>query len=140
MKVCLRALDSSASLDADRIELIVAQVDDEKIEAFDFRSGKNARARRSFQAVITTVARARWGEPKAAREDITVPAGHFAQAWRGSETYTLGGQTIDISLWAHPAVPVAGTVRVTISNGDEVVLIDFGQDGARTTLPNVPGA
>jgi len=141
-KMCFRTLVSSDSALASgigEIQLMVVRVDDQEPQAFDFRKGANSRAREVLQSLLARVESARWGAADAAREDIVVPAGHFAKTVRITETFSVNGGTVEVSEWRHPAVPLVGTVRVSTSDGDEAVLVDYGQDGARTTLPNVPG-
>ncbi len=140
-KMCFRSLvssDNSVGSGISEIQLMVVRVDDQEPQAFDFRNGANSRARGALQSLLTQVESARWGDTNATREDIVVPAGHFAKTVRLTETFTINRGSVDMSEWRHPAVPLVGTVRVKTSNGDEAVLVDYGQDGARTTLPNVP--
>ncbi|MFT3699487.1 MAG: PEGA domain-containing protein [Kofleriaceae bacterium] len=67
------------------------------------------------------------------REDIDVPAGHFAGAFRkptehGDEPGTR---------WFDPAVPISGEVKVQWTKGDSAELIAYGQTGAHSIIPTL---
>ncbi len=70
-----------------------------------------------------TLAGAGWArQADAPREDLGVPAGRFAGAVK--TTMTLKG--VATTVWSHPAVPLAGTVKVKAANGVTTELVDFG--------------
>lgn len=60
--------------------------------------------------------------PNASREDVTVPAGTFA----GSVKTTSVLKKVDTTVWSHPGVPLAGTVKAIAANGVTTELLDFG--------------
>lgn len=70
-----------------------------------------------------TLAGAGWAQQAdAPREDVTVPAGRFAGSVK--TTTTLKG--VATTVWSHPAVPLAGTVKAQAANGLTTELVAFG--------------
>ena len=70
-----------------------------------------------------TLAGAGWAQQAdAPREELRVPAGHFA----GSVKTTMTLKGVATTVWSHPAVPLAGTVKVQAANGVTTELVDFG--------------
>lgn len=121
----------------DTMQFMVIQVNEEPPQAFDFRDGKNARFLQQVKAMGTSLGNARWGEATATREDLRVDAGMFRGAWRVGSTFALRGGSLDVTAWAHSAVPFDGLVRWVATNGDESVLIGYGDDGGPSVLPRV---
>jgi hypothetical protein len=58
----------------------------------------------------------------APREELTVPAGRFA----GTVKTTSMLKGVATTVWSHPAVPLAGTVKAHAANGVTTELVDFG--------------
>jgi hypothetical protein len=71
-----------------------------------------------------TLAGAGWDQVAGApREDIVVPAGTFA----GAVKTTVQLKGVATTVWSHPAVPLAGTVKAEAANGVVTELVDFGE-------------
>ena len=148
-KVCFRTMPDvtgDPGADARQVELvqiIVLQRDDRPAIVMDFRDGKNARMWALVFEVAGAVAPAlsslQWrGKTNLPREDLDVPAGHFAQTARLSATVTAGAKAIEVTGWVHPDVPLHGTVKFHTSDGTDVALLGYGQEGATSALPNEP--
>jgi len=58
----------------------------------------------------------------AQREDVAVPAGTFAQTVKTRSVI----KKVDTTVWSHPEVPLAGTVKAVAANGVTTELLDFG--------------
>lgn len=58
----------------------------------------------------------------APREDVAVPAGTFAQTVKTTSAI----KKVDTTVWSHPAIPLAGTVKAVAANGVTTELLDFG--------------
>lgn len=70
-----------------------------------------------------TLAGTGWTQQAGApREDVTVPAGRFAGTVK--TTMTLKG--VATTVWSHPAVPLAATVKAQAANGLTTELVGFG--------------
>ncbi len=69
------------------------------------------------------------------RTTIEVPAGRFAGAISVSGRIVLGPIKMDVQGWAHPGVPINGSVKVEASDGSVNELLDFGLSGAVSAMP-----
>lgn len=58
----------------------------------------------------------------APRETIAVPAGSFA----GTVKTTQPIKGVETTVWSHPAIPLAGTVKAQAATGVTTELVDFG--------------
>jgi hypothetical protein len=68
--------------------------------------------------------------PEIPREDVDVPAGKFASAYRAENGYR------NRMVWFSPEVPITGEVKAHWDGGG-VELISYGQDGAPSVIPSL---
>ena len=64
----------------------------------------------------------------------TVPAGTFAGTTKARSVVTIFGETVDATSWLHPAVPIHGLVKSENTDGYTSILLDFGMEGAVSSL------
>jgi hypothetical protein len=65
----------------------------------------------------------------------TVPAGTFASCYKQRTTVSFVGISRTSDTWAHPAVPMSGTVKsVGVDNSFTMELISFGLTGATSSI------
>jgi hypothetical protein len=67
-------------------------------------------------------------------EAINVPAGSFAGTTKATSTITIFNDTVNATTWLHPAVPIHGMVKSLTDEGDSSILLDFGLEGATSSL------
>jgi hypothetical protein len=135
-KSCWASDPSAGTRAIDRIQVVVMQVDDRHPIVVDFRDGKNAQLRHTLDGVLM---RLLWKvDANLPREDVDVPAGHFAQTARSTTTVSMGAKSFDFTAWVHPEVPLGGLVKGRASDGTDALLLAYGQDGATSVLPNEP--
>jgi len=66
---------------------------------------------------------------------ITVPGGTFKRTTKIDSEASVMGMSFKSTVYAHPAVPINGTVRTETSNGKSVTeLLDFGKSGAKPSF------
>ena len=135
--LCLRPAAADGHTD-DIVQVAIREGRGRLPEIVDFRTGPSAEHRASLAPVVARLVPPRWPEdgPELAREDLDVPAGHFAGAIRSTER-TAGPPSVDETRWAHPDVPFDATVRRKRSDGREDVLLAYGDEGARSILPEL---
>ena len=70
------------------------------------------------------------------QEDVSVPAGQFAQAYKGRVKIDALGKTLVSDVWWHPEVPINGGVRaIGVDPKSTTELIAFGTSGAKSVFP-----
>jgi hypothetical protein len=73
------------------------------------------------------------------QENASVPAGSFAGCFKVRSDAAWGPFKTASYSWAHEAVPISGTVRVQgIDNPHEMLLVGFGDSGAKTVFASLP--
>lgn len=69
------------------------------------------------------------------QEDVSVPAGQFAQAYKGRVEAEALGKKLVSDVWWHPAVPINGGVKVVgLDPQSTTELIEFGTSGAKSAF------
>lgn len=136
-KVCYSKMPdfntNAASWD-DFVQIVVSQSDDEEPYVMDLRNKQNTRVKErlpldDFHAYMDN---GRWRHPDLPREDVATAAGHFSMAVKTTNhAHTVTG-------WFHPGVPITGMIKTQTTTGVDVELVDFGESGARSALPNTP--
>jgi hypothetical protein len=126
--LCFASTGASAT---DRLQEMIVETDHGAPTTIDFRNGSNAGTKHDLENFIHAL------EPPSSldgatlvREDVTVPAGHFAQAIRTQEQ----NGTAQVTRWLQPEVPFDATVKLEASDGREFVLLDYGQSRAKSVL------
>lgn len=137
-KACYSQLPDLATDPASWTELVVAAVTETDADpplVIDMRPGRNLRSRTrlDLDRFHLNFDGARWRHDDMPRQDVDVPAGHFAKTIRATN------RTQTVTTWFHPAVPITAMVRSQTRDGLDVELVTFGDAGARTLLADVPG-
>jgi hypothetical protein len=136
-KVCYSKLpdfNTNAATWDNLVQIVVSKTDDEEPMVMDLRKEQNTRvkARLPLDDFHAYMDNGRWRHADLPREDVAVTAGHFAMAVKAvNHTHTITG-------WFHPGVPITGMVKTQTSEGMTVELVDYGDTGARSALPNTP--
>jgi hypothetical protein len=139
--LCLRPqanAPNDANIDAlDRLQVAIWESSGGPPQVIDFRYGQNTKRKKSLRSVVSRLLPPRWlDNGSLIREDVDVPAGHFAQAIRATER--LDAPTpLDVSRWSHPDVPFDAMVKARMSDGREFVLMAYDDDGAESLLPEL---
>jgi hypothetical protein len=69
------------------------------------------------------------------QDDARVPAGVFKRCYQAYTTVSLFGSSKTTRNWAHPAVPMSGSVRSqSVDSTFSMVLLEFGLDGAKSEI------
>ena len=69
------------------------------------------------------------------QDDARVPAGVFKRCYQDYTTVSLFGSSKTTRNWAHPAVPMSGSVRSQSTDSTfSMVLLEFGLDGAKSEI------
>ena len=143
-KVCYERMPWDQDVDAavseaiDLVKIMITQSEGNQPQVIDFRSGQGAGMKMLMKGVVKNMYFEWWLGDDRPRETVAVPAGSFADTVRVEAKMSLGIMSVKSTGWAHPAVPVNGSVKV-VSKDYESVLLDFGQEGARTELPDHGG-
>lgn len=139
MKICSKSISSDhLKDDLDGIKILVLQENEDPPQAFDLRGNNNKHLKEQMKTMLVRMSGMSWGG-HITREDVKVPAADFSKAFKLVQSITTRGRTADVSVWLHPIVPLNAMVKAITSDGDEILLIDFGEEGASTSLPNVRG-
>ena len=135
--ICMRSTpsvpaDSRAALEL--LQMVISQQDDDAPTVVDFRGGQHPDYKRELEPMLSSLI----GHPSPAsaappRDEVDVPAGHFSGALRERG----GDPSFTITSWYHQDVPFEGTVKRETSDGLEVVLLDYGHDGASSIIPEL---
>ena len=142
--ICLRPVaagPTDASIDpVELVQVAIWESNGGSPWIVDFRNGQNA----AYRTVVTAVASRLLPDPgldraDLPREDVDVPAGHFAQAIRTTEMLDPKTQ-LRFARWSHPDVPFDATVKSSTSDGRERVLLAYGDDGATSVVPSLASA
>lgn len=137
-KVCYQQLPDLATDIATwskLVQAVVTQDDNAAPLVVDLSNHRNAgsKTRLDLARFHANMDWGRWGHEDLPREDVDVPAGHFAKAVEAANhTHTL-------TMWFHPQVPITGLIKSHESDGTDLELVSYGDEGATTMIPNVPG-
>ena len=131
-------LNTAAAEAIDLVKIMITQSDGNKPQVIDFRSGSGAGMKIMMKGVLKNMYFEWWLDKDRPRETIPVAAGSFEDAIRVEVKVSLGIMTVSSTGWAHPAVPVNGNVKV-VSKDFTNELLAFGQEGAKTELPDHGG-
>jgi hypothetical protein len=127
VRICYRSMPTDGK--PDLVQIVKVKVDESETRTVDFHDF-DTKAEELKKAVLayTTSFPIDWHDNTALpREDLDLPAGHFAQAVRGTGTSVLPSGASDSTVWSHPDVPIGGTLKVSTDNGTELVLVAYGQ-------------
>jgi hypothetical protein len=117
----------------DLLQIAIVRSNDGVPTVTDFRNGANAARKEWFAGFVKELLPgAALANAADAREDVDVPAGHFAGAVRVDYT--------DFAAWIRPDVPLGGTVKTRTRDGREAVLIAYGDDRVESVLPELAAA
>lgn len=95
--------------------------------------GPDARETRELFGLLEDSVTPLWmSVPEVEADDVEVPAGHFHEAFRHVRRST-GATPVTMTIWSHPEVPFDGTVKMQWSDGLDVELLGYGDDGAAMT-------
>ena len=142
--ICLR-LKADGSVDTsadpkDLVQIAIWESNGGPPDIVDFRNGQNTKERDALRPDINWLFPPRGlDNANLPREDVDVPAGHFAQTIRTTEKLDPGGSR-EVTRWSHPDVPFDGAVKRLTSDGRERVLLAYGDDGATSVVPDLAGA
>jgi hypothetical protein len=128
--ICMRAPTGPAAA-PELLQVVITRWDAANPQIHDFRQRGSTPISPLFTDAAWGLYRQTWlDRPDVSREDIDVPAGHFASAARGVDQQ---GATV----WFHPDVPFDGTVKSITRTGGELVLVAYGDDDRRSALPEL---
>lgn len=143
-KVCYERMpwdqdpDVAVAQAIDLVQVMITKNDDNEPQVIDFRSEQGASMKMLMGSMVKSMYFEWWLDVDRPRETIVVPAGSFEDTIRVKVTVSLGFISVKSTGWAHPAVPVNGSVKV-VSKDYTSELLAFGQEGAKTELPDHGG-